>query len=130
MVVVDASALLDALLPTARRDAIVDRLTHPGDSLHAPHVLDLEVVHALRRLDRAGRFDRSAGRAFLDVHRSFAIERHSHEELLDRIWELRHNLTSYDAAYVALAEALDAPLLTSDRRLAESSGHQARIDLV
>lgn len=130
MVVVDASALLNALLPTSRRDAIVDRLASPGVSAHAPHIIDLEIAHTLRRLEGVGRFDRTAGRAFLDAHRSFAIERHAHEDFLGRIWDLRHNLTAYDAAYVALAEALDSPLLTSDRRLAASTGHQARIELV
>lgn len=130
MVVVDASALVNVLLPTARREAIAARLTHPGESVHAPHVIDLEVAHTLRRLDRAGRFEGSAGRAYLDAHHGFAIERHAHTTFLGRIWDLRRNLTAYDAAYVALAEALDAPLLTSDRRLAASTGHQARIELV
>lgn len=130
MVVVDASTVVNVLLPTARREAIVERLTRPGDSVHAPHIIDLEVVHALRRLDRAGRFDRSAGPAFLAAHRSIAIERHPHTDLIDRIWNLRHNLSAYDASYVALAEALDAPLLTCDARLAGSAGHEARIELL
>ena len=130
MVVVDASAIVNALLPTAKRDAIVDRLTRPGEPAHAPSVIDLEVVHALRRMERAGRFGGAAGAAILGAHRSFALERHPPADFLDRIWDLRHNLSAYDAAYVALAEALDAPLLTSDRRLAASSGHQARIELV
>lgn len=102
----------------------------PGESIHAPALVDLEVANTLRRIERAGRMDRTAGHAYLDAHRDFAIRRHGHEGLLRRVWDLRHTLTAYDAAYVALAEALDAPLLTSDRRLAASTGHQARIELV
>lgn len=130
MIVLDASALLNALLPTERRSRITDLLTRPGESVHAPHFIDLEVAHTLRRLERAGRFDQSAGRAFLDAHAGFAIERHGHADFLHRIWELRHNLSAYDAAYVALAEGLDAPLLTCDARLASAGGHQARVEVV
>jgi predicted nucleic acid-binding protein len=130
MIVLDASALVELLLGTAAGRAVLDRIASPDVSLHAPHVADVEVAQALRRLARDGDLDAaSAGAALADL-RALDLERHSHEPLLDRVWALRDNLTAYDAVYVALAEALDARLLTCDRRLARAPGMSRRVDLV
>ena len=130
MIVVDASALLDVLLRAPGAETVTDRLFTLRNSLHAPHLLDLEVAQVLRRHVRSGELDAQRGEAALDDLADFPLRRHSHEVFLPRIWSLRDNLTAYDAVYVALAETLDAPLVTRDRRLAAASGHHARIDLV
>lgn len=130
MIVADASAILEVLLRTPASGAIADRLLAPGESLQAPHLLDLEVAQVLRRYLRAGELTAErAGEALADF-REMRIERHPHEPLLQRIWELRENLTAYDAAYVALAEALDTTLLTRDGRLAAAPGHTAAVELL
>lgn len=101
-----------------------------GARLAAPEVLDLEVVSVLRRLVGAGRMTATrAGLALRDL-RDLPIERASHLMLVERCWELRANLTPYDAAYVALAEACDAPLLTADARLAAAPGPRCRIEVI
>jgi predicted nucleic acid-binding protein len=130
MIVVDASAVVDALLRAPDAEAAMQRLFDPGQTLHAPHLLDLEVAHVIRRYAAVRQIDSERGRAVLDDLADLPLRRYPHDLLLSRVWELRHNLTAYDAAYVALAEALDAPLLTRDRRLAAASGHYARIELV
>ena len=130
MIVVDASALLETLLQTDLAGRLMERLFEPSASLHAPHLLDIEVTHAFRRMVQ--RKDITAVRAeqgladFSQLH----IERHGHQALTGRIWQLRESMTAYDGAYVALAEALDAPLLTCDAKLAHAHGHRARIDLI
>jgi predicted nucleic acid-binding protein len=130
VIVIDASALLEALLRTPNADAVDRWLLQPGQSLHAPHLIDLEVAQVIRRYAAMGDMDdRRSEEALADLV-DLPIQRHPHDILLKRIWSLRNNLTAYDAAYVALAEALDAPLLTRDRRLASASGHSARIELV
>ena len=102
----------------------------PGRVLHAPHLLDVEVAQVLRRLERAGAVgERRAGEA-LDDLRALRLVRHEHLPLLTRAWALRHNLSAYDALYVALAEGLGAPLLTLDRRLADAPGHGAEVRVV
>lgn len=130
MIVVDASAVLEALLQTAAASAVEEHLFSEGVPLHAPHLLDLEVAQVLRRHAAIGQIEPPRCRDALDALRAFPLRRYSHDVLLERVWELRHNLTAYDAAYVALAEALDATLLTRDRHLAAASGHRARIELV
>ena len=130
MIVVDASALLEALLRTPAADAVERRLFEPRQTLHAPHLLDVEVAQVVRRYARAGEIDPERGRAALADLAYFPLRRYPHAILLPRVWELRDNLTAGDAVYVALAEALDAPLLTRDRRLAEAAGHHARVELV
>jgi predicted nucleic acid-binding protein len=130
LIVIDASALLEILLRTDRADQLMERALEPSERLHAPHLLDIEVANALRRL--VHRKEIAAVRA-AQVFEDFAqllIQRHVHEPLLPRIWQLRDALTPYDAAYVALAEALDAPLLTCDGKLARAHGHRAAIELV
>ncbi len=129
MIVVDASALLEALLRTPAAEAVTDRLFAPGQTLHAPHLIDLEVAQVIRRYVAAGDIAAQRGREALIDLADLSLRRYPHDLFLPRIWELRHSLTAYDAAYVALAEALDAPLVTRDRRMA-SAGHQARIEVV
>lgn len=130
MVVVDASAIGTVLRGGSRAVAIAERLGGPSHAVHAPHHVDLEVLSTLRRWVRQNEMDDARANESVRIHRALRIERHDPAHFIERIWTLRHNLTPYDAAYVALAEALDAPLLTSDARLARSTGHQARIELV
>ncbi len=126
---VDASALLEVLLRTPAADAVEQRLFEPGQSLHAPHLLDIEAAQVLRRYALAGQISAARGRTALGDLGDFPITRYPHDMMLPRVWALRANLTAYDAAYVALAEALDATLLTRDARLASAAGHKARIAL-
>lgn len=130
MIVVDASALLEALLRTPAADALERRLFDDRQTLHAPHLLDIEVAQVIRGYAAAGDIAPERGRAALADLDDFPLHRYPHAFLLPRVWELRSNLTAYDAVYVALAEVLDASLLTRDRRLAAATGHQARIELV
>ena len=129
MIVVDASAVLDVLLRTGRAAGVEARIFRRTETLHAPHLLDLEVLQVLRRYAQR---DMSLDRAQLAISDflDFPITRYPHDLFVHRIWEMRTRLTAYDAAYVALAEALDAPLLTCDARLARSRGHSARIELI
>jgi predicted nucleic acid-binding protein len=129
LIVVDASALLEVLLQTPAAAQITRRLFAPGESLHAPHLLDVEVAHALRRLALAGAISATRGNeAILDLA-DFPVRRYPHFDLLPRIWELRNNVTAYDAAYLALAEALGAPLVTCDRAL-KSALRGVRVEVV
>ncbi len=130
MIVVDASAALEVLLRTPAAAAVEGRLFDPDETLHAPHLIDVEVAQVLRRYVATGQIDPERCRAALADLADFSLRRYPHDFLLPRIWELRDNLTAYDAAYVALAEALDAPLITRDRRLAAAPGHDARVELV
>jgi predicted nucleic acid-binding protein len=130
MIVVDASALLELLLSTPVAEQVEDRLFDRRQTLHAPHLIDLEVAQVVRRYAATGEIKHARGRAVLSVLADFPLYRYPHDVLLARIWELRHNLTAYDAAYIALAEALDAPLLTRDRRLAGAAGHRVHVQLV
>lgn len=130
MIVVDASAMTEFLLQTPLGSRVEARLFRDGDEFHAPHLLDVEVGQALRRLVRVG--DVHAGRAeeALDDLMGFDIRRHAHKDFLGRAWELRDNLTAYDAMYVAVAEALDAPLVTCDGPLGATPQHGAVIEVI
>ena len=129
MVVVDSSVLLDYLVGGGERVAWVERTFDEfAWNLHAPHLVDVEVAAVLRRLAAQKRLDPAGAAATLTVLQHFRLVRYPHTGLLGRIWELRHTVTTYDAAYVALAEALDAPLLTTDGRLARASG--PRVDVL
>ena len=130
MIVVDCSVLLDVLLRTPAAAVAESRLFVTGETFHAPHLLDVEVAQVVRRYAANGEIDAERGRLALIDLADFPIQRYPHDFLLPRIWELRNNLTAYDAAYVALAEALDAPLLTRDRRLANAAGIRAHIELI
>ena len=116
--------------PRSGSASLGERFFEGGDPLHAPHMLDIEVAHALRRCALHGDIDGRRGRASLGILAAMSIERHGHQPLLERMWQLRHNLTAYEAAYLALAESLGAPLLTRDSALAAVAGHHARVVLV
>jgi predicted nucleic acid-binding protein len=128
VLVVDTSAVLEAIVAVDPPPGLTDRLANDGD-LHAPHLIDIEVLHALRRLNVLGELSEERASDARADFRELAIVRYPHVGLVDRIWELRHNLTAYDAAYVALAEALEVSLVTCDRRLSEAPGHTAQIEL-
>jgi predicted nucleic acid-binding protein len=128
--VVDASALIEVLLRTNGAALVEERLFAAGETLHAPHLIDIETAQVLRRYAAGGEIEGARGRAALDDLADFPLRRYPHDFLLPRVWDLRHNLTAYDAVYVALAEALDASLLTRDRHLAGASGHRARVVLI
>jgi len=128
VLVIDSSAVLEALVARDPAPGLVERLAEDGD-LHAPHLIDTEVLHALRRMLRRGQI---SGERAHDGRTDFAeltIVRYPHEPLNERVWELRENLTAYDATFVALAEALDTPLITCDARLAAAPGHHAHVEL-
>ncbi|WP_447969296.1 type II toxin-antitoxin system VapC family toxin [Nitrospira sp. M1] len=129
MIVLDASALLEQLLCTSKGLQLQERCLHQRETLHCPHLLDIEVTHVLRRYCQHGEL--SAARAFQAIEdlADFPLTRYAHNLFLYRIWDLRQNLTSYDATYVALAELLGAPLVTCDARLASAPGHKAMIEL-
>jgi predicted nucleic acid-binding protein len=129
MIVLDASAAVDWLLQTSAGQRIENRIYSRNETLHAPHLLDLEVTQVLRRL---------ALQAVVSVHRAdeavrdlldLRITRYPHLLLLPRIWQLRNNVSAYDAAYIVLAEKLGAALVTRDARLASASGHAAPVEL-
>ena len=129
MLVIDASVLAVALLDDGQDgDTVRDRLR--AEQLAAPALIDLEVASVWRGLARGGHLDPRRVRLALDDLQELPLQRVEHTSLLWRCWELRDNLTIYDAAYVALAEALQAPLLTGDRRLARSTGPRCTIEVV
>ncbi len=127
MVVVDASAIVDLLLELPVNGPLRDRISDAGE-LHAPHLVDLEFLGVLRRLVGAREFSVEAAGLARGQFDDLALERYPHVPLRHRIWALRDNLSVYDAAYVALSESLGLPLITSDHRLARSSGHGAAIE--
>lgn len=126
MIVLDSSAAVDYVAGRDFGRWVEQRLLDDPD-LHAPHLLDVEVAHALRRLVAGRKVSAGAARRALDDILELRMRRYPHAELLDRMWELRTHITPYDASYVALAEALGATLITTDTRLARSHGHRARI---
>ena len=128
--VIDASAALEMLLDTAPGRRLNERLRVESVELHAPHLVDLEIAQVLRRYVLQGSFDAARGRRALRQWRSLQVERYEHHRFLDRVWELRHNVSAYDAVYVALAEALSTVLLTADRRLAAVPGLVGRVELI
>jgi predicted nucleic acid-binding protein len=129
VIVVDASAMLEALLRTPAAEAIEKRIFAAGETLHAPQLLDVEVAQVIRRYTAVRNIDQERGRQTLSDLQAFPIRRYPYGFLLPRVWELRNSLTAYDAVFVALAEALDAPLLTRDRRLATAARRRVRIEL-
>ena len=130
MIVVDASAAVELVLRTQLAERIAARMLHPAEELHAPHLIDIEVTQTLRRLAQSAALLPARAQLALTDFGDLAIERHAHPALLRRIWALRAAMSAYDGAYVALAEALAAPLLTCDGRLARAHGHTAEIELI
>jgi predicted nucleic acid-binding protein len=124
IVVVDASAIVNVLIDAEPAELVAEVATH---SLAAPHVLDFEVLNVLRRLVRRGEVSEKDAVEARHLYVSMNITRYAADGLIERIWALRNSLTSYDASYVALAEVLDAPLLTCDAKMAKAVGHQAVI---
>jgi predicted nucleic acid-binding protein len=125
IIVVDASVFVDIVLGDER---LAERIA--TGEIHVPVTIDVEVVHALRRRWLAGILEADSGWTAIEVFAALEMTRHPMTWMTDRIWALRQNLTAYDAGYVALAEILKAPLLTRDRRLANSSGHAATIEYI
>ncbi len=129
MIVLDASAAIDWLLQTGVGRRIENRIYSRGESLHAPHLLDLEVTQVLRRLVREVAVSEPRGDQALQDLLDLRVTRYPHFVFLPHIWRLRHNLTAYDAAYVALTEKLGATLITRDTRLACASTRAVRIEV-
>lgn len=133
MIVLDASAAVEWLLQTSKAEAIDDHLfgsSPDTKTWHAPHLLDIEVAQVLRRHVAARIMTAERGREALQDLMDLPLVRYPHDFLLPRIWELRQNLTAYDATYIALSEVLGVPLLTCDRRLADAPGHSAQVTVV
>lgn len=130
MIVLDASALVDLLLKTSSGHVVAGLIANPAIGLHVPHLADIEVAQALRRYAQDGDIARADAETAISAMHALDLQRHAHEPLLDRVWELRHNMSAYAAAYVALAEALDARVITCDGRLARAPGGRARIEFV
>lgn len=128
MIVVDASVIVEAITVEQPGGPIRTRLS-TQTFLCAPHLLDAEVVQSLRGLVVGGLLTARDAELSLGDFESMPIERHSIEPLLRRMWRLRHNLTAYDAAYVALAEALSMPFLTCDRRIAGAPGLRCKVEV-
>ncbi len=125
MIVVDASAMVEALIGAEPAEELLSAL---AGEVEAPHLLDIEVLSALRGLHRSGRISDQQAEEARSNYFALTISRHEAAPLAERIWQLRHQFTAYDAAYLALAEGLDAPLLTCDSKLA-TSGHSANVQL-
>jgi len=125
VIVIDASAFVDVV---DGRRAVIDRID--GEDLHAPHLLDVEVLSALRRLVASERLDEGTAAVFRGVLAQADIRRHPHTPLIDMIWSMRHGVSAYDASYLALATVLDAPLVTTDRKLARLPGLACTVEVL
>jgi predicted nucleic acid-binding protein len=130
MKVLDASVLVEFLSGGEHAESSERHLMESPGWLWAPYLVDAEVGHALRGEVRAGKISARAARAALGDLMEMRLQRVSHHLLADRAWELRQNVSFYDALYVALAEALEAPLVTLDGRLAKAPGLRAEIEVV
>ena len=129
MIVLDASAAIEWLLQSPAGVKIDKRIFSLPESLHVPHLIDVEVTQVLRRYVRDKFITEQRGQEALADLLDLPLNRYPHDFLLARVWELRATLTAYDAVYVALAELLDAPLLTCDNRIASAPGHHATVEM-
>jgi predicted nucleic acid-binding protein len=130
MTVVDASAVVELLLRTPVGETCRQRLLGVGEDLCAPYLLDVEVAQVLRRFLRQGEITAERGSEALADLADLALTRYPHAPLLERAWELRDSVSMYDAVYLVLAEALEAPLVTCDARIARAAGHRARVQVL
>ena len=130
VIVLDASAAVEWLFQSPAGVKIDRRIFSVSESLHAPHLLDVEVVQVLRRYVRDKMITAQRGQEAIEDLGDLPLNRYPHDFLTPRVWELRATLTAYDAAYVALAELLDAPLLTCDGKIASAPGHDANVEVV
>jgi predicted nucleic acid-binding protein len=128
MIVVDASVLFEVVADTPEAEALRGVLEADPDQA-APHLVDAEVLAVVQARHRTGDLDDTAARQAVEDLRTWPGDRWSHRLLLERAWELRGNVRAYDALYVALAEALDATLVTLDRRLARAPGMRCRVEV-
>ena len=128
--VLDASGVVELLLNTASGRRLSARLLAETEGVHVPHLIDAEIAQVLRRFVLRGLLDARSGAAALRRWQDFDVDRYPHEALLNRVWELRANVTAYDATYLALAEALSMVFVTGDRRLARVPGARTAIELV
>jgi predicted nucleic acid-binding protein len=128
MIVLDASAVVELLINGPAADSLRRDLAGRHEPLIVPHLLDVEVASALRRLTAGQRIDADRSENLLKKLAVFPAERYAHTRLLGRIWELRHNFTAYDAVYIALAEETNSVLYTTDEKLRK--GHRARVTVL
>jgi predicted nucleic acid-binding protein len=130
VIVLDASAAAAVLLNLgSSAPRIRQRMAESDDDLHVPHLFEVEVLSILRRYSLRGELSQARARLALDRLSAARFTRYPHTALLSRVWELRDNVTVYDAAYVALAETLEAPLVTTDARLAQAPGIRAAVEV-
>ena len=127
MLVIDASAALELVMTTRSGFAVEEHVLESGEPLAAPHLIDVEVLHVIRRFHRNGVLTRRRSEQAIDDFGDLPITRYGHELLRLNMWRMRDNLNAYDAAYIALAELLDAPIVTCDGKLARSSGHDVSV---
>jgi len=129
VIVLDASAVIEWLFQSPAGIKIDRRVFSNAETLHVPHLLDIEVAQVLRRYVRDKTITTQRGEEALEDLEGMPLRRYPHDFLIPRVWELRATLTAYDAVYVALAEVLDAPLLTCDGKIASASGHSANVEV-
>jgi predicted nucleic acid-binding protein len=130
VIVLDASAAIEWLMKSSAGTKVDRRLFSLPVTLHVPHLLDVEIAQVLRRYTRERIITATRGEEALQDLHDLALNRYPHDILMPRVWELRTVLTAYDAVYVALAELLDAPLVTCDRKIALVSGHRAVVEVI
>jgi predicted nucleic acid-binding protein len=128
--VIDASAVADLLLATERRDFVELQIRESETAVHAPDLLDVEILFALRRWERRRALTAAAAGEAILLLRRMPLQLHPTRPLLERVWELRRNVTPADAVYVALAERLRVPLLTCDQGLARAAARHAALDVL
>jgi predicted nucleic acid-binding protein len=130
VIVPDASLVVEVVLRTPLGIRHAGRVLASNESLHVPHLLDVEAAQVLRRLTLLGQVQAGRAEQALEILTDLPLVRHGHTPLIGRVWQLRTSMTAYDAVYIALAEGLDAVLLTCDGRLSRSHGHRARVELL